>query len=371
MAKANEESQHVASLSDLETVIDSDFHLSERQEDFLPYIKEPFRDLLIHEDSEAPMAYLQDFYPTAGLFTPVATGKVQMKTVRSQDEIIEGKEMLNVDRAIVTPTLNLYLGCVHHDDLASALANAYNEWVLDEIYNPSRNIYGPVVVAPQKPKKAAQEIKNRADEDAIVSVFIPSGGVHPPLGNERYYPIYEAAENAGLPIQFHNASGTQMLSFPLAFHGTNRYLSNHAPTHAMIYMLHLSDMMTRGVFARYPDLNFVFQEAGLGWIPYMMRRLDNEYSEKREDAPMLEKQPSEYIDEQCYFTSQPVEGGKDMEYIKSTVNLLGSDNLMFSSDYPHLDFDNSDYLFNALRSNFEANEIKDVYGQTGLEVYDF
>lgn len=371
MSDTEAQPETVTSLQDLETVVDSDFHLSEQQEDFLPYLPSPFQDMLFHEDSDIPMGYLQDFYPTAGLLTPVATGNVEMNKVRSQKDIVEGKDLLNVDRAIVTPTLNLYLGCVHHDDLAAALATAYNEWVLDEIYNPDKGIYGPVVVAPQKPQKAAEEIEERASEDGVVSVFIPSGGVHPPLGNEQYFPIYEAAEKAGLPVQFHNASGTQMLSFPLQFHGTNRYLSNHAPTHAMIHMTHLTDMITRGVPVRFPDLNFVFQESGLGWVPYMARRLDNEYSEKRSDAPMLEKMPSEYIDDQWYFTSQPVEGAKDPDYIRPIVDLVGSDSLMFSSDYPHLDFDHSDYLFSALRSNFDPADVANVYGQTGLEIYDF
>ncbi|WP_251329819.1 amidohydrolase family protein [Haloplanus pelagicus] len=371
MGKQTTQTETVTSLEHLETVVDSDFHLSEQQDDFLSYLPSPFHDMLFHESRDIPMGYLKDFYPTAGLLTPVATGNVEMNKVRSQADIIEGKDLLNVDRAIVTPTLNLYLGGVHHDDLAAALAHAYNEWVLDEIYNPDEGIYGPVVVAPQKPQEAAAEIEDRAGEDGIVSVFIPSGGVHPPLGNEQYFPIYAAAENAGLPVQLHSASGTQMLSFPLQFHGSNRYLSNHAPTHAMVHMTHLTDMITRGVPVRFPDLDIVFQEAGLGWVPYMTRRLDNEYSEKRSDAPMLEKMPSEYVDDQFYFTSQPVEGAKDPDYIGPIVGLMGPDNLMFSSDYPHLDFDHSDYLFSALRSNFESSDVANVYGQTALEIYDF
>jgi predicted TIM-barrel fold metal-dependent hydrolase len=371
MSKSHTSTKRVQSFQELDTVVDSDFHLSEQQNDFLSYLDSPFHDMLFHDSQDIPMGYLKNFYPTAGLLTPVATGNVEMNKVRSQDDIIEGKQLLSVDRAVVTPTLNLYLGCVHHDDLAAALARAYNAWVLDEIYNPDQGIYGPIVVAPQKPQKAAAEIEDRADEDGVVSVFIPSGGVHPPLGNERYFPIYEAATNAGLPIQLHSASGTQMLSFPLQFHGTNRYLSNHAPTHSMIHMTHLTDMITRGVPVRFPDLNFVFQEAGLGWVPYIMRRLDNEYSEKRQDAPMLEKMPSEYINDQFYFTSQPVEGAKDSDYITSIVRLLGPENLMFSSDYPHLDFDHSNYLFNALRSSFDRTDVENVYGQNGVDVYAF
>ena len=351
--------------------VDGDFHLTEQQEDFIEYIDDPFHSMMFEgKEMEAHSDHLASFYPSSGLFSPgVVSGKIQNPSVRTKEDVIEGKELLNLDHVHADPTLNLYLGIVHHDDLAVKLSNAYNEWVLDEIYDEDAGIHGPIVVAPQKPNEAAEEIDRRKSEDEMVSVFIPSGGTHPPLGNEQYFPIYEAAEDAGLPVTFHNASGTQMLNFPLQFHGTNRYLSNHATTHPMTHMMHMTDLITRGVPVRFPDLDFVFQEAGLGWIPYMMRRLDKEYSEKREDVPMLEKMPSEYIRDKFYFTSQPVEGIKDSQYITNIVQLMGPENLMFSSDYPHHDFDHSDELFHALRSTLSETELAAIYGETALRVF--
>jgi len=372
MSETESQGKTVNSLDDIETSVDGDFHLTEQQDDFIEYIEDPFHSMIFGGDSMQDNAgYLNSFYPSAGLFaTGVVTGKVQNPSVRTKEDVIEGKKFLGVDKVHADPTLNLYLGVVHHDDLAAALARAYNEWVLTEIYDESEGIHGPIAVAPQKPYKAAEEIDDRKNESGVSSVYIPSGGTHPPLGNEKYEPIYEAAENAGLSITLHNASGTQMINFPLQFIGTNRYLSNHVPTHAMTHMMHITDMITRGVPVQFPDLEFVFQEAGIGYIPYLMRRLDNEYSEKREDAPMLEQMPSEYIHDQFYFTSQPAEGIKESQYITNQVELLGPDNLMFSSDYPHLDFDHSEELLRALKGSFSDEEIANIYGGTAVEVFD-
>lgn len=371
MARANQE--RVTSLDDVETTVDGDFHLTERQEDFIDYIDDPYHSMMFDGKGMSDnLNYLSSFYPSAGLFvTGVVSGKVDNPVVRTKQDVREGMEILNVDRVHADPTQNLYLGIVHHDDLAAGLANAYNSWALDQIYDEDAGIYGPVVVAPQKPNKAAEEIDERKDEPGVVSVFIPSGGTHPPLGNERYWPIYKAAENAGLPVVFHNASGTQIGNFPLQFQGTNRYFSNHVPTHAMTHMTHITDMITRGVPVEFDNLEFVVQEAGLGWIPYLMRRMDNEYAEKREDIPMLEQPPSEYIDDQFYFTSQPIEGAKEPDYLQSIVRLLGPDNLMFSSDYPHLDFDHSDELMRGLRGEFTSDDLANIYGGTAMEVFDF
>ena len=360
----------VESTEDIEPIVDCDVHLTERQSDFFPYLPEPFNEMLSRSEGE-DYGYLSQLYPSPGFLTPVVTGKVQSDTVRTADDVKNGMEMLGTDRSVVTPTQNLYLSCVQHDDLAAAMATGYNSWILDEILDPDEGLYGAAIVAPQKPDKAAEEIDDRADEDAITAAFIPSGGVHPPLGNEVYEPIYAAAEDNDLPVMMHNAAGTMIQNFPFQFSGFNRYLSTHVPAHAMQHMVNITDMITQGIPEAY-DIEFVVQEAGLGWVPYFTRRFDHEYSAKREDAPMLTKPPSEYIRDQFYFTSQPVEGTDDPQYIASIVKLMnGPETLMFSSDYPHLDFDHSDELLSMLRGKFSTAEIERIYGKTALEVFDF
>ncbi|MFB6156274.1 MAG: amidohydrolase family protein [Haloferacaceae archaeon] len=361
------------SVADLDTVVDCDAHLTETQEDILPYVGSPFDEMLdagVSAAEDDDYGYISSFYPSAGFLTPVNTGKIQSTSVTTRADVREGMDLLDTDRTVLTPTQNLYLGCVQHDELAAALATAYNEWLLDTVAAPEEGLYGAAVVAPQRPDRAAAEIDDRAGEDAICAVFVPSGGVNPPLGKRQYDPIYEAAERAGLPVMMHNAAGTMLLSFPQLFDGFDRYLSSHVPIHAMQHMAHLSSMLTKGVPERF-DVEFVVQEAGIGWVPYFTRRFDHEYRAKREDAPVLEKPPSEYVDDRFYFTSQPVEGTDDPDYVEAMLRLMGPDNLLFSSDYPHLDFDHSSDLFRIVRSRFDADTAAAVYRETALEVFDF
>jgi predicted TIM-barrel fold metal-dependent hydrolase len=373
MSSQLEQDRHIRSLDDIETVVDTDFHITEKQSDFINYINSPFDKMLLSGNGGGAGDVLGDLYPNAGVFTPLHTGNVDMESVRTKQDVIEGMELLNTDQVVATPTKNLYLSCVQHDELAAALGNAYTEWVLDKIADVNKGIYTPVVVAPQKPNKAAEQIDDKADEDAITAVYVPPSGVHPPLGHEKYHPIYEAAQDADLPLMFHNTSGGgQLFSFPMQFVGHNRYISNHVNTHPFLNMTHMLDIITRGIPERFPDLNFVFQEAGIGYVPYFMRRFDNEYSEKREDVPMLEHPPSEYIRKQFHFTSQPVEGLKDPEYVRDMFrHMKGVDTLMFSSDYPHFDFDNSDQLLQTLRPQLDDDELNAVYGKTAQNIFQF
>jgi hypothetical protein len=306
------------------------------------------------------------------MLNPVTVGKSDNPPVRTPEDVRRGKELIESDRAIITPTQNLYLGAVHHDDLAAALAHAYNEWLLDTMVDTDEGLYGAALVAPQKPTKMAEEIDDRADEDAIAAVMLPSGAVDPTLGNDDYYPLYEACERAGLPLMMHNAAGTMMTRFPTQWQALNRQLPVHVTSHNMMHQVNLADMLTHGVPERFPDLEFVVQEAGLGWYPYFMRRIDHEYMGAQWDAPMLEKLPSEYLRDQFYLTSQPVEGADEPRYLNQIIRLFeGENNLMFSSDYPHFDFDNTDALLKVLRSEFDSDEIANIYGQTAERVFDF
>jgi predicted TIM-barrel fold metal-dependent hydrolase len=129
-------------------------------------------------------------------------------------------------------------------------------------------------------------------------------------------------------------------------------------------------MVTRGVPVEFPDLNFVIQESGVGWIPYFMERFDHEYHAKKYDAPMLEKEPSAYIDDNFYFTSQPVEGADTPNYLNQVCELFNAgENLMFSSDYPHFDHDEPNELLTSL-SEFSDDEIENIYGKTAMDIYN-
>ncbi len=372
MSSQAAEPDTVRSLDDLDVIVDTDFHLTERQEDIFPYLEDPFYSLLNSQGEGDDYGYLGRVYPAHGMVYSVTVGKADSPTVRTSEDVQKGKDLIEWDKAIATPTQNLYLAAVHHDDLAAALARAYNKWLLDNIVDTDEGVYGALVVAPQKPIKAAELVDDFADESGIAAVMIPSGSVHPPLGNEDYYPLYEACERAGLPIKMHNAAGTMMTRFPTQWQSLNRALPVHVTSHNMMHQVNLADMLTQGVPVRFPDLDFVIQEAGLGWYPYFMRRFDHDYMGAKFDAPMLEKEPSEYLRDQFYVTSQPVEGADDPEYLNSIVRLFeGENSLMFSSDYPHFDFDYTDALMKILRSEFDGDEIKNIYGETAEDVYRF
>ena len=89
----------------------------------------------------------------------------------------------------------------------------------------------------------------------------------------------------------------------------------------------------RGVLARYPNLKVAFLESGCGWLPYWLWRLDEEYESLYwEVNANVKMQPSEYFRCQCFIEIDPSEPS-----LERIIQDISSGNLIFGSDYPHMD----------------------------------
>ena len=80
-------------------------------------------------------------------------------------------------------------------------------------------------------------------------------------------------------------------------------------------------------------------ECGFGWLPALGWRLDKHWKRLKDEVPHLKKAPSEYIREHFWVTTQPMEETENPDHLIEVMNWIGMDRIMFSSDYPHWDFD--------------------------------
>lgn len=107
------------------------------------------------------------------------------------------------------------------------------------------------------------------------------------------------------------------------------------------YMAHINSLVCEGVFEKFPGLKFVAIEGGIAWLPHLMWRMDKNYKALRSTTPWLKKLPSEYIREHVRLTTQPIEEPEDHQHLLQIFEMIDAKNIvMFSSDYPHWDYDN-------------------------------
>jgi predicted TIM-barrel fold metal-dependent hydrolase len=153
--------------------------------------------------------------------------------------------------------------------------------------------------------------------------------------------VFAALDERGLPLAIH--SGPNWSEKP--FEQLNRFLGAHALGFPFYAMIQLTNIVLNGIPERFPRVKFIFMEAGQAWVPFLIARLDNEYRQRSSEAPLLKRLPSEYIRD-MYFTTQPFERLDNPRHIETFFEMMDGENrLLYSSDYPHQDFDLPTYLW--------------------------
>jgi len=242
-------------------------------------------------------------------------------------------------------------------DLAAALSIAVNDWQLEYWVKPEPRLRAAIVVPQEHPEAAVTEIERRAPDPSFVQVSF-SPRTSDPLGHRRYWPIYAAAERVNKPIALHVAGFSG--GHPSTGSGWPTYYMQEHYAMTTNMQNNVVSMVFEGIFERFPKLKIVMIEGGFAWVPAMSWRMDKTWERMRKEVPQVKRPPSEYVREHFWFTTQPIEEPQTPEHLRDVCQWIGWDRLMFSTDYPHWDFDNPQLAFKfALTESQKAKVFRD------------
>lgn len=226
-------------------------------------------------------------------------------------------------------------------DLDAALATAINDWLVADWLEKEPRLRSSIIIPFEHPDLAVAEIRRRGPDRRFVQVQF-SGRPSEPMGRRKYWPIYEACAEYGLAVVSH-AFGSG--GHPITGAGwPSFYIEDHVgPAQAM--QANLISLVAEGVFERIPTLNVVSAENGFGWAISLMWRLDETWSLLGSEVPHLTRPPSDYIRQNVWFCTQPVEEPDSPRSFLQMLEHLGADRLVYASDYPHWDWDAPDHIF--------------------------
>ena len=227
---------------------------------------------------------------------------------------------------------------IQDPELRRVCYQAYNEWLAEFCASAPDRLVGAGLIPIDDPKTAADEVRHLRTIGLRTGMFL-AARVELPLWDEAWEPLWEAAAEAALPIGFHLGGGLRTVAFsgPKATHAGNMGVRVACSTLQMDEPL--AAVIFSGALERHPRLRIVLAETGIGWLPYMLERMDDTYRKfldaeaywRGHGGLRLTMAPSAYFRRQVWATFQTDHAGLRL------VDVLGEDRVMWASDYPHAD----------------------------------
>ena len=230
---------------------------------------------------------------------------------------------------------------VYDPYMASAFCKAINDWIAAEWLDRDPRLRASIVVPLQAPDLAIEEIERRAGDNRFVSVLVLAQG-EALLGRRHYWPVWQVAEKYKLPIAIH--AGSQYRQAPSST-GWPSYRYEYYLAEAQAFQAQVLSLIYEGVFGKFPGLKVVLMESGISWLPAFMWRANKTWRGVRVEVPWVEREPAAIMRDHIRFTTQPFDSPPDAADVADIIEMIGSDKMfLFSSDYPHWQFDGDDAI---------------------------
>ena len=215
-------------------------------------------------------------------------------------------------------------------EAAVELVRIYNEWLADFCdEHPDR--YAGLACIPNFPVEAAvEEMRRVIKRGGVRGLEIAHSYDIAPLWDPQWNPVWEVANEVALPVHFHTAGERRPDLTKLPPQLARVEHAVHISGFQLYMATTLISVIFAGMLERCRNVKIVIGESGIGWIPYVLDRMDAEWEDQFKDLS-LTMRPSEYWRRQCRATYQ-----SDRIGIK-LLDDLGHDTIMWGSDFPHPD----------------------------------
>ena len=304
-------------------VIDGDGHVMERSDEIEGYLGEGYavrESRWLNAFSAFPS--LDGWFRGFGRSTP------GLRDNPGPDVWLSFLDDCGIERTVLFPTVGLSAGLIQDRDWAVTICRAYNSWLHGQYVQRSPRFLAAALLPVQDVDAAVQELRRAVTELGFPAGLLPAvTGLHKAYGDRDFWPLYAEAERLDVALTVHGGSGQR-----LGLDHLPTFIETHTLDHPFALMIQLCSMVYHGVFEAFPRLRVAYLEAGCGWMPYMMDRMDEEFERRgKKWAPTLTKPPSEYLrGGQVYVSVESEE--RTLPYV---LELFGEDHIFFASDYPH------------------------------------
>jgi uncharacterized protein len=317
--------------------IDCDVHLpAPGMDELLPFLDDFWRDMVVSRGidrldlqsiGKSPMSVRPDWRLPPGLELDLAT---------LRDHVLDRWQL----RYAICNCLHGALA-LQDEDLGATLVGAVNDWVADQWLSGEPRLRGSILVHAENPRRAAEEIDKRAGDARFVQVIllVMQGSL---FGKRTFWPVFEAAERASLPVAIHAGS---LYRHPPSTLGWPSYCVNDLVNQSFAFQTQLMSMVMEGVFVKFPKLTIILLESGFGWMPSFIWRANKTWKGTRTEIPWVDRAPGDVIRQHVRIATQPFDAPGLPDRLEKVIGHIGSDAmLVYSSNYPHWHFDGDETI---------------------------
>ena len=239
-------------------------------------------------------------------------------------------DMDHIDAEVMYGVLGMHRVIQNHE-LLTVVYKLYNDYAADICKANPQRLAALACIPNDDPQTAAAEVRRAASIGLRGSDFVVSHAVKP-LWHRDWDPLWEAVQECEMPISFHTAGPSIRQPDDAAM--AEEYNDEYRATLLTMFQIcgaeFIPGVIFSGALERFPRMKFVLGECGAGWVPYVLSRMDEEYDDQFRHLSLTMK-PSEYWYRQGHTTFQHEPN------IARFVDMVGEDNIMWGSDYPHPD----------------------------------
>lgn len=312
------------------SVIDADVHLIQKTDDsdVRPFMGSSYND------------QQGSLLPTTG-WDPSDYGRIKPQDWNT-DLYQKAMDQEGVDLSVLFPTRALLLSQIpqhgsptgyspraRDENLVIAYCRGYNDYAAT-LCKANPRLKAAAIVPFQNVAAAVLETKRAVTELGLVGVALSSLGLAEHVGSPTYWPIYQELERLNVPLLVHNLS----YQGPGQDLRADTFLLQDVVGGSMETFHTCAALMYGGIPEKFPKLRIAVFGTGIGWVPFLMERMDKDFEGKHdEEAPFLRKPPSQHIrGGNWYFATTYDE--QSLGYILETV---GENQILFGSTYPEVD----------------------------------
>ncbi|MSP51808.1 MAG: amidohydrolase [Alphaproteobacteria bacterium] len=322
-------------------------------------------------------------YVNLGAVEPRDTKDSTAATSGMSDALVDKVNRSNTDPAIrlelmqldgiaaevINPTIALLTMRAPDPRMVFDCCRLYNDWIADYCSADPKRLLGSALIPTDEVERAIGELRRIAKKglcNAIVYTDVKPN--MKPYRDRHYDRFWAAAVDLDIPIQLHVIPGQTRDPYTLQTPAERELI----PKQYLAIMSEPSPILANefvfgGIFDRHPKLQVILGEREISWFPYFLFRLRQLEGGLGESLRMWKiKKP---VDE--YMRTQVWHGFTDDQFFDLAYKVVGSDRIMWGSDFPHPrnTFPNSRKIIDRVLKNVPPKVKADVAGRNAARLF--